>query len=596
MNGFRDLDPAQAEQVVGTSSRRRKIEYLEEQLYAPLMREYDASPSEEAPRRRAWRTASDRSPETGPVSPRTASEDAAADRVPQDRRPEVRMAPGRSAAGRAPQQDVRSAPRRSNPYDDDDYYEDAQSYADDEPEETPAYDDRPRMRQIHPGDDGEQEDYYEPEEYYEPRQEQRERSRRGRRPDPSGDRYVDNSYYERRPSRRPERYEEPEEEEDDGYEYYEDGRLIRRRNRRRNPYLAAYLRRAAVISVICIGIIVGIFVISGKLRARNAEKQAEAAQREAEEQMAAQIAESWNGRLGGDGTDGEEITEHEDTTYLTPSEEQDVFFSGYEIHESGTTAEIVDEEVQSTYAVLVNAETGEVVAGKGADEVTSPASMTKILTLLVAVEHLTDLDETVVMTQEVGDFIYRKDLSAVGFQVGDVIPVRDLLYGTILPSGADAAMLLAQHVAGSEEAFVGMMNDKIAELGLSETAHFSNPVGLYDSENHCTMKDMAMILKAAVENELCREVLSAHTYTTTGTQDHPEGIEISNWFLRRIEDKDAHGEVICAKTGFVDQSGCCAASYQISNDGGHYICVTGNAWSSWRCIYDHVRIYDLYTK
>ncbi|MCR5093787.1 MAG: D-alanyl-D-alanine carboxypeptidase, partial [Lachnospiraceae bacterium] len=71
--------------------------------------------------------------------------------------------------------------------------------------------------------------------------------------------------------------------------------------------------------------------------------------------------------------------------------------------------------------------------------------------------------------------------------------------------------------------------------------------------------------------------------------------EISNWFLRRIEDKDAHGEVMCAKTGFVDQSGCCAASYQISNDGGHYFCVTGNAWSSWRCIYDHVRIYDLYT-
>lgn len=83
----------------------------------------------------------------------------------------------------------------------------------------------------------------------------------------------------------------------------------------------------------------------------------------------------------------------------------------------------------------------------------------------------------------------------------------------------------------------------------------TNCVGIYDEEHYCTVYDMAMILEAALDNPLCREVLSAHTYNTSATAQHPEGLLLSNWFLRRIEDKDTGGEVICAKTGFVVQSG-----------------------------------------
>ena len=136
-----------------------------------------------------------------------------------------------------------------------------------------------------------------------------------------------------------------------------------------------------------------------------------------------------------------------------------------------------------------------------------------------------------------------------------------------------------------------MMNDKLEDLGLSRTAHFTNCIGLYDKEHYCTVYDMAMILEAAIENELCREVMSAHTYTTSNTQEHPEGITLSNWFLRRIEDKDTGGEVVCGKTGYVVQSGNCAASYGIDNAGKGYICVTADSTSSWRCIYDHVALY-----
>ncbi len=155
--------------------------------------------------------------------------------------------------------------------------------------------------------------------------------------------------------------------------------------------------------------------------------------------------------------------------------------------------------------------------------------------------------------------------------------------------------LNARLVGDTQEKFAVLMNEKVAELGLSSTTHFTNSVGMHDEQNYTTMVSMAMILKAAVENDLCRKVLSEHIYVTSKTPQHPNGIEISNWFLRPIEDKDSHGEVVAAKTGFVNESGCCSASYQVSNSGGHYICVTGNAWSSWRCIYDHVEVYANFT-
>lgn len=271
------------------------------------------------------------------------------------------------------------------------------------------------------------------------------------------------------------------------------------------------------------------------------------------------------------------------------------FFAGYTANISDNVSYISSENVLSNYAILLNLDTGDVVANKDGTERINPASMTKILTLLVAAEHITSLDDTFEMTQAISDFVYINDCSAVGFSVGETISVKDMLYGTILPSGGDAAMCLAEYIAGSQEAFVDMMNEKLKELGLSDTAHFTNCIGIYNEDHYCTLLDMAMILKAAEENSLCHEILNARTYTTSNTTEHPKGITVSNWFMRRIEDKDTHGEVVGAKTGFVNQSGCCGASYQISNDGTHYICVTADAWSSWRCIYDHVEIYDVYT-
>ena len=262
--------------------------------------------------------------------------------------------------------------------------------------------------------------------------------------------------------------------------------------------------------------------------------------------------------------------------------------------------EDVPDDIDSEYAVIVDLVSGNVIAGRNYDETMYPASMTKILTLLVAAENIDrkKLDtDTYEIHQGITSYVYSNQMSQVGWGIGDTPSIRSLMYGTILPSGADGALALAEYTAGSEEAFVELMNKKLKELGISDTAHFTNVVGAFDEDHYCTALDMATILRAAIDNELCREVLSCHYYEVERSlDDDAELIGISNWFLRRIEDKDTHGEVICGKTGFVSEAGYCAASYQKSDGGGHYICVTADGPGIWPCIYDHVELYETYTE
>ena len=251
---------------------------------------------------------------------------------------------------------------------------------------------------------------------------------------------------------------------------------------------------------------------------------------------------------------------------------------------------------------MIDVENGTILAQRSGMTRINPASMTKILTVLTAANALgidgSDwetspvLDEKFTITIEITDYSYVNDCSNVGFEVGEEVTVRDLFYGTILPSGADAALGLACYVAGSQESFVELMNQELEKLGLSDTTHFTNCIGLYDENHYSTTYDMAVILKTAADNPFCREVLSAHTYNTSPTEQHPEGLLISNWFLRRIEDKDTHGEVICGKTGYVVQSKNCAASLAADVNGKEYICVTAGSSSTWNCIDDQVALYQ----
>ena len=254
----------------------------------------------------------------------------------------------------------------------------------------------------------------------------------------------------------------------------------------------------------------------------------------------------------------------------------------------------LDLEVYSEGVLLIDAQTNTVVAEKNPDARIYPASMTKVMTALVACEKIENWDDTFTMTQEIIDPLYLADASLAGFVNGEKVPMLDLVYGAILPSGAEATEALAIYVAGSEAAYAELMNEKAAELGLKDT-HFVDASGLHDENHYTTLRDMAVILQAAMDNETCREVLSTTYYTCQPTEQHPEGLKIFNKFLSRVENRDRAGaEILGAKTGYTAQAMNCCASFGVSPKGRSLVCVTSKAWTSDFCIDDHIALYSKY--
>lgn len=390
-------------------------------------------------------------------------------------------------------------------------------------------------------------------------------------------------------------------------------RLDRIRYERRQQRRLARLRREkqkrmlAVLLLVCLlGAIVALRVVTVRFDGKAAEKsrlqsQEIAAANQTDGTGIAKIVERITEAAGLSVTEAEKIGERiaeepeieERQSEETTAEAEPAV---YRFAQTEDTAFIDSADVISSHAILIDESTDSIIASKGAKERIMPASMTKVLTVLVAAEQIPEekLDDTFEMTLEITDYAYVNDCSSVGFLDGEKVPIRDLFYGTAMQSGGDAALGLAYYVAGSQEAFVKLMNEKLEALGIADSTHFTNCVGLYDEAHYSTVYDMAVIMKAAMQNDFCRDVMSKHIYTTKPTAEHPEGIEISNWFLRKIEDKDTGGEVLCAKTGYIVQSKNCAVSYELSAGGTPYLCVTAGSTSSWRCIYDHVEIYNRY--
>ena len=255
----------------------------------------------------------------------------------------------------------------------------------------------------------------------------------------------------------------------------------------------------------------------------------------------------------------------------------------------------LDLELYSSSAVLVDVQSGTVLAEKGTDEKIYPASMTKVMTLLVAAENLPDLEATFTMTHAIIDPPYLAGASMAGYVNGETVTMRDLLYGAVVPSGAEATEALAQAVAGSEEAFVAMMNEKAAALGLANT-HFMNTSGLHDENHYSTVREIALILQAALENETCTEILSAENYRASETEQHPDGLAMTNKFLYRVHHEYAlnGAEITAAKTGYTAEAMNCCASAGTTPDGRSVICVTANAWTGDFCIEDHIALYTKY--
>ena len=156
--------------------------------------------------------------------------------------------------------------------------------------------------------------------------------------------------------------------------------------------------------------------------------------------------------------------------------------------------------------------------------------------------------------------------------------VRDLLYGAILPSGAECCMQLAIQAAGSEEAFVGKMNEKAAELGLEQT-HFTNCTGLHDDNQYSTVEEIGLILCSALKNKTFHKVFTTQTYTVGASEVHPDGFTFSSSMFKNMESPTViGGEIKGGKTGYTDEAGHCLAS-MAEIQGREYILVTAG-WAA----------------
>ena len=254
----------------------------------------------------------------------------------------------------------------------------------------------------------------------------------------------------------------------------------------------------------------------------------------------------------------------------------------------------LDLELYSENALLIDLESNTVLVQKNADARIYPASMTKVMTVLVAAEHIENWDETFTMTQSIIDPLFLADASMAGFVHGEEVSMTELLYGAVLPSGAEATEALAIVTAGSEEAFAALMNEKAQALGLKDT-HFVDASGLHDENHYTTLSDMAIIMQAALDNPHCREVLTSVNHTSPATEQNPSGVAMTNRFLYRIRPQQSGNvDIQAAKTGYTAQAMNCCVSYGIMENGRAAICVTAHAWTGDYCIADHLALYGTY--
>lgn len=230
----------------------------------------------------------------------------------------------------------------------------------------------------------------------------------------------------------------------------------------------------------------------------------------------------------------------------------------------------------SESAVLMGLDSGEVLFQKNSGEKIYPASLTKLMTALVILDQFEDLDHTVTLPGEVFDCLSGSGASMAGFLPGEQLTLRDLLYGCMLPSGADAAMGLACVTAGSEENFAELMNGKAAELGMAHT-HFKNATGLHDPGHYTTVMDMVVLLRAGLKNPDFRELLTTFDYQTEPTNRHPGGVGLRSTLSSLMDTPSPDGVTLLGgKTGYTEEAGLCLAS--LAEKGGkEYIAVTAGA-------------------
>ena len=217
-------------------------------------------------------------------------------------------------------------------------------------------------------------------------------------------------------------------------------------------------------------------------------------------------------------------------------------------------------EVTAEAAIVMDADSGEVICELDAYSHRPPASLTKVMTAILALEK-GELDKTCLVSKEAAT----TGESHIGFLTGDELTLENLLYGALLRSGNDACVAIAENVGDDAEQFVAMMNLKAKLLGCKDT-HFTNTNGLPDEEHYSTCYDLALISRYALQNEMFAEIVSTKSYTMQWLDGRKKMINNTNRLLSSYEG------AVGVKTGTTDAAGQCLIA-AAERDGKCYIAV-----------------------
>lgn len=230
--------------------------------------------------------------------------------------------------------------------------------------------------------------------------------------------------------------------------------------------------------------------------------------------------------------------------------------------------------LSAEHAVVIDEQTGEIVFSKNAHEQTEIASLTKIMTAIVAIEHGDLSDEIVAKERAI-----HATGSSIYLQQDETMSLEDLLYGLMLRSGNDAAVAIAEHIGGSVEGFTLLMNEKVKLLGLESTT-FKNPHGLDEVNHLSTAYDVAQMMRYSMKNDIFRKIAGAPYYQS---EDRTYRWNNKNRLLTEL-----YEYCIAGKTGFTKKAGRTLVTTAAKGNQS-FIVVTLNAPDDWN---DHIRLYE----
>lgn len=247
-----------------------------------------------------------------------------------------------------------------------------------------------------------------------------------------------------------------------------------------------------------------------------------------------------------------------------------------------------DFALTSKAVYLENLDTGLVLYEKNADQQMYPASLTKIMTAILVLENVKDLDqETAAYPMWIQDMLYGTNASLGGLIVGEKLTIRQLLTSALVQSGNESAMILAGYVGSGGMAdfmprditsFVEMMNDKAKALGCMGT-HFTNPTGLHSDNHYSTARDMAIMAKYAMQNPVFASLVKNYAVQLGQTNKHSDLWQYSTNKMLLTSSPYYYAPVVGIKTGSTDEAGRCVIS-QAEDNGYRYFCVVMGAPST----------------